>query len=46
MKNRRECQIYSKSDLLNAFENANTKIIAKFKDSTSNIYEQGIRYLH
>lgn len=46
MKNRRECQIYSKSDLLTAFENANTKIITKFKDSTSNICDQGIKYLH
>ena len=46
MKHRRECQIYSKSDLLTAFESANTRIIAKFKNSTSNICEQGIRYLH
>ena len=39
MKSRRECQIYSKSDLLAAFESANNRIIGKFKDSTSTICE-------
>lgn len=45
MKRRRECRIYSKSDLLTAFENANTRIIAKFTHSSHNLCNEGVALL-
>jgi hypothetical protein len=45
MKRRRECKIYSKSDLLTAFEAANTRVITKFNDSSHNLATEGLRYL-
>jgi hypothetical protein len=45
MKRRRECRILSKSDLLTAFENANTRIISKFTHSSHNLCGEGVALL-
>lgn len=45
MRKRRECRVLSKSDLLTAFENANTRIISKYAESTALLSREGISLL-
>lgn len=45
MRKRRECRILSRSDLLLAFENANTRIISKYTVSSHDLCGEGAALL-
>jgi hypothetical protein len=45
MRKRRECRVLSKSDLLTTFENANTRIISKYAESTALLFREGTSLL-
>ncbi len=44
-KNRRECGLYAKSEVLSAFEQSNARIIHKYETSSDAITQEGIRLL-